>query len=653
MFIFSFVATIEEINQSLKNNERHFGNVKGLKGVDLELAIASQTNELVRVKKHLATILNESSIKQILESNGSSTDGDYISLLNRCADFLTFGAIEKCGICHDEMIFTKHGYSCNGVRSEWVPCLNFKKNPNRFLCQIPQNLSEEKFLATCNLFVANRAVRENKKVQIDFEAILHNFHSKTIDHGRHLILKESNTMRENKHVYKYKGNVFSCFLIYVDVQDDKNSFFSMEILQSNKETKNFWLFTISGRLGTTIRKQEKTFFKSAIEVCTKFEEIFNLKTGNDWCSKKRFEKHPGKFFFSKIECPNLFEVISIPTNLLPKVVDLMKILFNKKFMKFGTTEIKLVAEMTLLGKLSLSEIKRAEDILTALENAINENRQDLIIGFTNQFLSLIPHCFDLASMPILDSLQKINKKRQGLKTLTRMQNANDKKIHSLTDQNSFEAHYLKLNSEILPIDPQSPGYMLIMTYAKNTAPNIKIKMAEIYKVNRNGEKVRFEKFKNFSNRMFLWHGSNIQNFASIFTNGLIVTKAGTNARMFGDGIYFAEMLCKALNFCVPDANGFSYLVLCEVALGKMKEYKSQCYANPLPAGFDSVKGIGKIHPNPKEAYTRKDGVVIPLGRPVSTNQTFGGNSFPLNYNEYVVYNKDQINIQYLVKLEIG
>lgn len=264
---------------------------------------------------------------------------------------------------------------------------------------------------------------------------------------------------------------------------------------------------------------------------------------------------------------------------------------------------------------------------------------------------MIPHSFGLAAIPLLDTREKLKKKKEMLKSLVAIQMSFEMMKKAKPDQNSLEAYYMQLNAEVLPIDHDSKGYKLIETYAKNTANGLKLEIADVYKVNRKGEKERYAKFKNLPNRMLLWHGSDVTNFSKIISQGLVITKKPANGRMFGDCLYFAEMLCKSLNYCkTKDASGYSYLVLCEVALGKMKEYTAQNH-DPLPQGYNSVKGIGKTRPDPKEAYTRKDGVVIPLGHPVDTNHLSPLGGYHLNYNEYMVYDENQVNIQYLVKLK--
>lgn len=59
-------------------------------------------------------------------------------------------------------------------------------------------------------------------------------------------------------------------------------------------------------------------------------------------------------------------------------------------------------------------------------------------------------------------------------------------------------------------------------------------------------------------------------------------------------------------------------------------------------GFDSVKGLGKLVPEPID-YTIIDGVKIPNGKMVQKTINTS-----LRYNEYIVYDVKQLLIKYLV-----
>ncbi|KAF2315026.1 hypothetical protein GH714_037610 [Hevea brasiliensis] len=85
----------------------------------------------------------------------------------------------------------------------------------------------------------------------------------------------------------------------------------------------------------------------------------------------------------------------------------------------------------------------------------------------------------------------------------------------------------------------------------------------------------------------------------------------------------------------------------QVALGDMAELLHADYdADKLPHGKLSTKGVGATAPDLSGAKTVGDGVIVPLGKPKKQ----GGPKGTLLYNEYIVYNVDQIRMRYAVQV---
>lgn len=200
------------------------------------------------------------------------------------------------------------------------------------------------------------------------------------------------------------------------------------------------------------------------------------------------------------------------------------------------------------------------------------------------------------------------------------------------------SNYEKLKTDLIPLDKQSAEYEMILRYVKNTQAHHQLEILEIFSVSRQGEKQRYRPFKNIHNRMLLWHGSRITNFASILTKGLINPRAQR-------GIYFADMIGKSVDYCQPCQTNDTYLILLsEVALGKIKHNAS---GRQLPNTYNSVKLGSENVPNPAGFYVREDGVSVPYSKP---GVNYNADSF---MNEYIIYDPAQINIQYLLKFKVN
>ena len=152
--------------------------------------------------------------------------------------------------------------------------------------------------------------------------------------------------------------------------------------------------------------------------------------------------------------------------------------------------------------------------------------------------------------------------------------------------------------------------------------------------------------------MLLFHGSRLSNWAGILSQGLRIAppEAPVTGYMFGKGVYFADMSSKSANYCFANrSNPYGLLLLCEVALGQSRSLFNADYkAGKLPKGKHSVKGCGRVVAKEENFEKLEDGTIVPLGpaEEVDKNQ-----SSSLNYNEYIVYDTEQIRLRYIAKIK--
>ena len=88
----------------------------------------------------------------------------------------------------------------------------------------------------------------------------------------------------------------------------------------------------------------------------------------------------------------------------------------------------------------------------------------------------------------------------------------------------IDSHYKKLKTEIEVLEKSTEEFKVIEEYVKNTHASThtqySLEIAEVFKVARKGEAKRFKPFRALPNRMLLWHGSRVTNFAGILSQGL-------------------------------------------------------------------------------------------------------------------------------------
>lgn len=117
---------------------------------------------------------------------------------------------------------------------------------------------------------------------------------------------------------------------------------------------------------------------------------------------------------------------------------------------------------------------------------------------------------------------------------------------------------------------------------------------------------------------------------------------------FGKGIYFADVVSKSAHYCFTDRkNDTGLMLMCEVALGNSMQLTQATQSDmniPNDSNiFQSVKGVGQYFPS---QYQFLEGIVAPFyGISASPGQC------PLHYNEFIVYNPNQVKIKYLFKMK--
>ena len=120
--------------------------------------------------------------------------------------------------------------------------------------------------------------------------------------------------------------------------------------------------------------------------------------------------------------------------------------------------------------------------------------------------------------------------------------------------------------------------------------------------------------------------------------------------MFGKGLYFSDIAIKSFYNSHPQ-NNIGLMLLCEVELGNIEERFKADIKLPQTLGKDknSVKVIGMNYPDENSNYLDDNGVIIPTGKILVNNDENKKTYF--DFNEYIVYNLDQIKIKYITKVQ--
>lgn len=119
---------------------------------------------------------------------------------------------------------------------------------------------------------------------------------------------------------------------------------------------------------------------------------------------------------------------------------------------------------------------------------------------------------------------------------------------------------------------------------------IKGLISNIFAIERREERENISKWDKHGNKMLLWHGTKAENMVGILQTGFRISppESSQTGNLFGNGLYFADMFSKSYNYTHNYNYGYrnkpnskkpkKYVLLCEVALGKMKEVSTLDYS---------------------------------------------------------------------------
>lgn len=465
------------------------------------------------------------------------------------------------------------------------------------------------------------------------------------------------------HVLQVDDQIYDATLNQTNVGSNNNKFYIIQVLESDTGG-HFMVYHRWGRVGAA-GKDKLLAFPTQVRAIYEFERKFQEKTCNLWCFRKSFKSYAEKYTWletdygeteketNKTEKKGSITDLIKETQLETRIAQFISLICDISMMKQQMVEIGYNADKLPLGKLSKSTILKGYDVLKRISNVISMADKGQLEQLTGEFYTVIPHDFGFRKMSefIIDTPQKLKAKLEMVEALGEIEIATKLLEDDSSDQDDpLYARYKQLRCDITPLEADSEEYSMIKTYLMNTHgkthSGYTVDIVQIFKMSRHGETERFQKFASTGNRMLLWHGSRLSNWAGILSQGLRIAppEAPVTGYMFGKGVYFADMFSKSANYCCASkASRSGVLLLCEVALGDMNELLNGDYnANNLPKGKLSTKGVGQMTPDLTKSRTTDDGVLVPLGKPIHESSKRGC----LRYNEYIVYNVDQIKIRY-------
>jgi poly [ADP-ribose] polymerase len=351
-------------------------------------------------------------------------------------------------------------------------------------------------------------------------------------------------------------------IIKTNLQNNNNKYYLIQLIEQTK-TKNYLVWMRWGRVGKngqhSLDRCGSDLNRAKDIFCKKFFD----KTRNDWPLQDTFEKYPGKYDLVEKDYEleesrdekknekdeNQDKQAEIPESKLDKKVqDLIELICNVSEMENILKEMKYDAKRAPLGKLSQKQLKAGYAALKKIEDLIKRGKLDKeLVEANNEFYTRIPHDFGMRKPPMINTNVQLREKLKLLEVLSDIEVAVETLNQKSDIENPIDRHYDQLNCTLKPIDHSDSMFKLINDYLQKThAPthsNYKLKLLDVFEASKQSE---IANFKDLGNRMLLWHGSRLTNWASILSQGLRI--APPEAPVTGYMVNFTFLLLNSLNF---------------------------------------------------------------------------------------------------------
>ncbi|EFO99914.1 CRE-PME-5 protein [Caenorhabditis remanei] len=472
-----------------------------------------------------------------------------------------------------------------------------------------------------------------------------------------------------------------------------HNFYRMQIIK-RRDADLYILFTNWGRIGMGMGEFQTTPFSSLELAAKEFKSIFKSKSGNEWCPLANFHEMPKKY--------RLVETDNTPTNLSEveltwkkntekdTIRKMIADISDSKTLKQYASQVQMYGSSQPFGRFTKENIEKAKLVLDKLEKNAKRIKQmadaqtvlsesnlldayittviywklELVFQYfffqselSSDYYNLIPSGdFEYSNLTRLDSVEEISKHRARLNRAQEIETATRLLCGAEFRQDLDRVDYIRsaMQCEFRMETPESDISQRILQWIYNSGgKQNKVKM--ILEIAPKESTTKFEPFLNDDNQKFLWHGTKATNLMSILKNGFLVDppSACRNGSLFGSGIYLADSFEKSTHYCQPSAEGVNYMLICQTALGKVREMNTLPYRFMSQPSSDAEKGEDTLHyigDNFPSGSLTNDGIGMPL-LPLRKRDEISSDQYgyqTLNFSEYIVRNPHRVLPKYIV-----
>lgn len=419
-------------------------------------------------------------------------------------------------------------------------------------------------------------------------------------------------------------------LNFFDVVKNSNKFYTIEL---HKCDGYFRISTEYGRLGVTSKKDQRVAM--ALDIAEKeYNRLLKGKLSKGYKEVELAQSNTGSDKAKELvdlDEVKVKKVKKVKSKLHQSVQEFVSQIYKEaqiqlNYLAVGNNDNQ---NSSPLGKLTVNQINKGRSILQEISNIINNKTHimiDDVLELSNKYYMHIPKAFGLRISKEDVAIRTLNEINDQMNILKFYEDS--LRMGNIMYNDNIDERYKQLASDIAPLAKNTKMYKQLVDYVVNSQSrhhNVNLEVKRIFTLS---QKNAPEFDDSVGNTKLLFHGTRSANLPGILSThikmpnqlkGVYITGA-----MFGPGIYFADQSTKSSQYACarfggnPNKFDTAFLLVSEVALGRIKEEKDARYHTQAPAGYDSVKGVE--------------------GR-------------SLLHNEYIIYRENQHQLKYIIEFE--
>jgi poly [ADP-ribose] polymerase len=227
----------------------------------------------------------------------------------------------------------------------------------------------------------------------------------------------------------------------------------------------------------------------------------------------------------------------------PEVVYFLNLISNENIINNILKNMNIDKKLMPVEKINKKRLKRSNEILSILQNEVNNNNLSNTEALSKEYDLYIPYVIP----SVLNNLETINKHLENMEIIENMYETYETIIKTKKNNIGIMKYYHVLTALNIKMDILANGNLEFEEIMDNIAENLKHKHKDIriYKISNDEKKQEYNNITHdIKDKRLLYHGSPVTNWFSIIRNGLYINpkKIGVsiNGKACGNGIYFSN-----------------------------------------------------------------------------------------------------------------